>query len=330
MTNQSDLFINALENRDLGIIQQIPKTDLHNHFYLGGNRDYISKRTGVSVPPLTHKLNNMAEMHQWVGKNINDLFDTAEKRVLAIEACFQQAKEDGITILEIGDDVWANGHFYHGDLDALIDTFQGVHSHIAPQIEFKFQIGLSRHCPIKLLEQWTAPFLERNCFYSLDLSGDEMAQPIKNFKPIYRKAKEKGIILKAHVGEWGDADSVKEAVEELELDEVQHGIAAAGSPDVMKWLADHKIQLNICPTSNVMLSRVKSFNEHPIRKLFDYGVRVTINSDDILVFGQSVSKEYLDLYEAGVFSGEELNIIRENGLASWGFLDKEKSEEKQW
>ena len=218
---------------------------MHNHFYLGGHRDYIRKRSGVSIPLLTYKLNSMDEMHQWVGKHINDLFDSSEKRVLAIEACFQQAQEDGITVLETGDDVWANEHFYRGNFDALIDTFQGAHCRIAPQIEFKFQIGLSRHCPVNLLEQRIAPFLERKYFYSLDLSGDEMAQPITSFKSIYRKAKEKGIKLKAHVGEWGDADSIKEAVEELELDEVQHGIAAAGSLDVMKWLAAHKIQLNI-------------------------------------------------------------------------------------
>jgi adenosine deaminase len=318
MTNQSDSFMKALENSEIEIIQQIPKTDLHNHFYLGGHRDYIMKRTGHSIPTLTQRLNSMDEMHQWVGKYISDLFETTEKRVLAIEACFQQAKEDGITILETGDDVWANGHFYQGDIDSLINTFQKVHHQIAPYIDFRFQIGLSRHCPINLLEEWIAPFLEKNSFYSLDLSGDETAQPIKNFKPIYRKAKEKGIILKAHVGEWGDADSVKEAVEELELNEVQHGISAANSPEVMKWLADNKIQLNICPTSNVMLNRVNNLKEHPIRLLFDYGVKVTINSDDVLVFGQSVSKEYLDLYKAGVFNAEELNIIRKNGLASRG------------
>lgn len=154
-----------------------------------------------------------------------------------------------------------------------------------------------------------------------DLYCDEFAQPITNFKPIYRKAKEKGLLLKAHVGEWGDANSVKEAVEELELDEVQHGISAGSSPQVMNWLADHKIQLNICPTSNVMLNRVDNLKNHPIRTLFDYGVRVTINSDDILVFGQSVSKEYLDLYEAGVFSTEELNVIRKNGLESRGVVE---------
>ncbi len=132
MINQSDLFINALENRDLGNIQRIPKTDLHNHFFLSGHRDYIWKRTGISIPALTQKLNSMDEMHQWVGKHINDLFDSSEKRVLAIEACFQQAQEDGITVLETGDDVWANEHFYRGNLDALIDTFQGAHCRIAP------------------------------------------------------------------------------------------------------------------------------------------------------------------------------------------------------
>lgn len=87
-------------------------------------------------------------------------------------------------------------------------------------------IPKSRHCPVNLLEEWIAPFLEKDCFFSIDLYGDEMAQPIKNFKSIYRKAKEKGLILKAHVGEWGCANSVKEAVEELELNEVQHGISA--------------------------------------------------------------------------------------------------------
>ncbi len=79
---------------------------------------------------------------------MNNLFETTEKRVLAIEACFQQAKEDSITVLETGDYVWANNHFYNGNIDTLINIFQEVHRHIAPRIDFRFQIGLSRHCPI--------------------------------------------------------------------------------------------------------------------------------------------------------------------------------------
>jgi adenosine deaminase len=118
---------------------------------------------------------------------------------------------------------------------------------------------------------------------------------------------------KAHAGEFGSADSVREAVEILELDAVQHGIGAAGSPEVMKWLAGHQIPLNVCPTSNIKLKRVRSYKTHPIRILFDHGVRVTINTDDALVFGDGVSEQYLKLYRAGVFTLEELDVIRGNG-----------------
>ena len=79
---------------------------------------------------------------------------------------------------------------------------------------------------------------------------------------------------------------------ELELDEVQHGIAAAQSEPVMRFLANNRIRLNICPTSNVMLGRVQSLDTHPIRMLFDAGVIVTINTDDVLVFGQGVSGSF--------------------------------------
>lgn len=314
MANHDQLFINALENRDLESLKLIPKADLHNHFFLGGNRAYIEKRLGITIPRLGSKLHSMDEMHAWVNKNIGAIFDSVEKRRLAIEATFVQAHDDGVTILEIGDDVWANEHFYGGKLDDLIEIFQTSHQQFAPETEFRFQIGLSRHCPINMLEQWLAPFWEMDCFHSIDLSGDELAQPIKNFKPIYRKAKAQGLVLKAHVGEWGDADSVQEAVEELELHEVQHGIAASKSLAIMHWLADNRIQLNICPTSNVMLDRVESIDKHPIRTLFDQGIRVTVNTDDILVFGQSVSQELINLFDAGLFRAEELNIIRKYGL----------------
>ena len=127
-------------------------------------------------------------------------------------------------------------------------------------------------------------------------------------------AKDKGLGLKAHVGEWGSADDVWRAVEELHLDEVQHGIAAAGSPMVMRMLADNHIRLNVCPTSNVMLGRVDRLEVHPIRKLFDAGVEVTVNTDDVLVFGNGVSEEFLGLYQAKVFNAEELDVIRRAGL----------------
>lgn len=152
-------------------------------------------------------------------------------------------------------------------------------------------------------------------FYSIDLYGDEMAQPIENFKGIYRRAKREGLRLKAHVGEWGTAGDVRRAVEELELDEVQHGVAAVNDESVMRFLADHHIRLNITPTSNVLLGRVPSMADHPIGRLYRSGIDVTVNSDDILIFDSDVSKEYLRLYEAGCLTAEELDDIRSSGLA---------------
>jgi hypothetical protein len=305
----------GLAARDLAALREVPKSELHTHGTLGGNRAFVEKATGIDVVPLDHVLTSMEEMHSWATANrIGEAFPGAYGRLLAIEATFVQAKNDGITRLEVGEDVWAVT-LWNGDALSLTRAMQAVHARIAPEIEWIAQLGLSRHCPTDALIDWISPFLELSCYQSVDLSGDEFAQPISALKPVYRAAKDKGLRLKAHVGEWGSADDVWQAVEELELDEVQHGIAAAHSPAVMRFLADHRIRLNICPTSNVMLGRVPSIAAHPIRKLFDAGIIVTVNTDDVMIFGSTVSEEFLKLYDAGVFSAAELNQIRLNGLS---------------
>jgi adenosine deaminase len=191
----------------------------------------------------------------------------------------------------------------------------GAHERIAPEVEWVPQMGMSRHCPFRALEYWMAPLLELGLFRTLDLSGDEFAQPIAVFAPLYRRAKAAGLRLKAHVGEWGTADDVWRAVELLELDEVQHGIAAARSPTAMRALADSGVQLNICPTSTVKLGRVARMADHPIRRLYDAGVKVTVNTDDALIFGTSLSEEFLALYQAGVMTAAELDDVRVQALA---------------
>lgn len=125
-------------------------------------------------------------------------------------------------------------------------------------------------------------FGEIKIFIRLICMGMNSRSRIENFKGIYRRAKKEGLRLKAHVGEWGTAKDIRTAVEELELDEVQHGIAAAGDESVIRFLAENKIRLNITPTSNVLLGRVADMAEHPIGKLYRSGIDVTINSDDVL------------------------------------------------
>lgn len=309
-------FVDALEQGDLGKIRSFPKSDLHNHFVLGGSRQYIRDMTGLDIKPVMGPLASMEEMHAWNREALGKRFETPEMRRLLIRAAFHQAKEDGIAVLEIGEDVWGLGEFFHHDIDELVGAFTAAHREIAPEIELRMQIGLSRHCPVGYLESCLSHFWGNKAFYSIDLYGDELAQPIENFKPIYRRAKQEGLRLKAHVGEWGTAWDVRRAVEELELDEVQHGISAARDESVVRFLADHHIRLNITPSSNVLLGRVPSMSSHPIAQLYRSGVDVTINSDDILIFDSDVSKEYLRLYESGCLSAEELDAIRLGGLAA--------------
>ena len=307
-------FITALKQRNLKKIKLYPKSDLHNHFVLGGSRRYLHQITGAEINPIKKPLSSMDEMHAWNQANIGQTFEGTKMRKELIRATFQQAKEDGVTVLEIGEDVWGLGEFFHNNIDELVEAFTTAQREIAPDIELRLQIGLSRHCPIDYLEDCLSHFWGNKAFYSIDLYGDELAQPIENFKGIYRRAKKEGLRLKAHVGEWGTAEDVRRAVEGLELDEVQHGIAAINDESVVRFLADYHIRLNITPTSNLLLGRVESMSKHPIGRLYRSGVDVTINSDDILIFDSDVSKEYLRLYESGCLKAEELDNIRNSGL----------------
>lgn len=303
-------FQRALQAEDLEGIRKCPKSDLHNHGWAGAAPASVAAILGRKFAQLDHKLTSMAEMHAWASEN-GDI--DPKLRPQLFEAAFARAAWDGLARFEIGDDVWAIT--LDGSANKVTDILKRAHERGAPNVELIPQLGMSRHCRIEDIRRWMEPFLELRFYRTIDLSGDEFAQPIENFKPLYRLARANGLRLKAHVGEWGDADSVWRAVEELELDEVQHGIAAAESPTVMRFLAEHRIRLNICPTSNLMLSRVETLASHPIRKLFDAGVRVTVNTDDMVMFGQSVSHEFLNLYRAGCLNEKELDQVRENGLS---------------
>ncbi len=307
-------FTEALESGNLDELRTFPKADLHNHFVLGGSREYLFKKTGHKILPITAPLESMMEMDAWSGKYIGNRFNDSQGRKMLIEAAFVQAKNDGVTILEIGEDVWGLNEFFHNDIEELIYAFQKANDEIAPEVELRLQIGLSRHCPIDYLQGCLEHFWGHKEFYSIDLYGDELVQDIEKFIPIYDKAAQNGLVLKAHVGEWGTAQDIVTAVEKLHLTEVQHGIAAVQDESVIDFLKEKNIRLNITPSSNVLLGRVSNMANHPIAQLYRRGVDVTINSDDVLIFDSDVSKEYLRLYQSGCLTKEELDDIRQKAL----------------
>ena len=306
-------FVTALENGDRDAVRRAPKADLHIHGFGGGDRAFVREKTGVDVAPVDHVLTSMAEMHAFAEHALVPAFAGIAGRALALEATFVQARKDGVTRLEVGEDAWSIT-LHDGSPEAVWSVLENAHKAGGPDIDWVPQLGISRHCGVSAIERWMAPLLELGKFRTLDLSGDEFAQPIEVFKPIYRRAQAAGLRLKAHVGEWGTAEDVWQAVELLELEEVQHGIAASTSPHVMRALANAGVQLNVCPTSNLMLGRVPSLREHPIRTLVDAGVKVTVATDDPLIFGCTLSSEFMALHEAGVLTAPELDHIRMAGL----------------
>lgn len=300
----------ALENNNLQEMRRIPKGDLHNHITRGGNKRYIEEWSGVKIPHCP-KFNDLKEMNMWNAQNVKPLLQGRQGYEKRIEAAFVQAMMDGINTLHMSVTM-GEEEFYSNSIENLIGAIKEIHQKLAPEINFIPEIAFVSYSPIDEVDAKLDEFLSYDYFKSMDMFGNEFAAP--SFKKVFRKAKAKGLILKAHVGEFGTEELVREAAEELELDQVQHGIAAANSKSVMRWLSDNKIQLNVCPTSNVLLCRVEDYKSHPIRALYDNGIKVTINSDDMLIFDQSVSEEFFNLYKAKVFTASELNEIRENAL----------------
>lgn len=305
-------FQQALQDNILQDVASYPKSDLHSHAGRGGNVKYISKWSDVKIALPPHKFQSLSHMHQWYLDNIKSLTIGIEGQLKRWEAAFRQAFDDNITVLALSFETSEIASV--GGMETFMNILTEFNQIYAPDTIFLPELTFDRACDVNSALNEIDYILSYDYFKSIDICCDEFAQPIKSFKPLYRKAKEYGVRLKAHVGEFGTADDVMEAVEELELDEVHHGIAAASSDFIMNWLARHKIQLNICPTSNVMLGIVDEYKNHPIRKLYHAGVPVTINTDDLLIFNQSVSEEYINLYCAGVLNADELDDIRLTGL----------------
>jgi aminodeoxyfutalosine deaminase len=145
------------------------------------------------------------------------------------------------------------------------------------------------------------------------IGGDEQRGPAEWFADVYRFARSQGLHLTAHAGETMGPESVWKALQ-IGAERIGHGIAAALDPALMRHLRDHNIPLEICITSNVITRAVKSLKEHPVRRLYDAGVPIVLNTDDPGIFGTTLSKEYeLAAREFG-FTKSELEAIALNGF----------------
>jgi aminodeoxyfutalosine deaminase len=132
------------------------------------------------------------------------------------------------------------------------------------------------------------------------MGGDELSVPARDFLAVYQFARGEGLHVVAHAGEIGGPSSVREAVEILGAERIGHGIAAALDPELAEWLVARRIPLEVCPTSNLRTGALArqlgkdevSMKDHPLRALFERGVRVTLSTDDPAMFQTDLLAEY--------------------------------------
>ncbi|MEG3633705.1 adenosine deaminase [Micromonospora palythoicola] len=127
---------------------------------------------------------------------------------------------------------------------------------------------------------------------SFGLGGPEIGVPRPQFKPYFDQARAAGLRSVPHAGETTGPQTIWDALHELGAERIGHGISAAQDPDLLAYLAERRIALEVCPTSNVRTRAVAHIDEHPLRRLVDAGVLVTINSDDPPMFGTTLDDEY--------------------------------------
>jgi adenosine deaminase len=253
----------------------------------------------------------------------------------------------GCAVLRDEEDFFAlaRAYFDRAALDNLVhaEIFFDPQSHTARGIPFAtFMNGLERarqdaRARHGITSSWIMCFLrhlsEEDAFATLDaampfrdrivavgLDSGERGNPPEKFARVFAEAKRRGFRLVAHAGEEGPAAYVRDALDVLHVERIDHGVRAEEDPALVERLAREGIALTVCPLSNLKLRVVKELAEHNLKRLLDRGVRVTIHSDDPAYFGGYVGENYLQTAAALNLSAADVIRLAENAIRA-SFLD---------
>ena len=164
-------------------------------------------------------------------------------------------------------------------------------------------------------------YRERNVA-GFGIGGDERRAGPELFREVYAYCAEHGLRLTAHAGETTGPDSIWGALN-LRAERIGHALTAQQDPDLIQELSQRQVPVEICVTSNVRTGECPNLSDHPVRRYFDEGLMVTINTDDPSMFGTTLSQEYQMLQENFGFSDEHLRELARNSFEA-AFLPAEK------
>ncbi|MEU3270694.1 adenosine deaminase [Saccharomonospora sp. NPDC006951] len=159
---------------------------------------------------------------------------------------------------------------------------------------------------------------------SFGLGGPEIGVGRAQFEPFFTAAREAGLHSVPHAGETSGPATVWSAIHDLGAERIGHGTSSAADPALLAYLAEHRIPLEVCPTSNVRTRQVESVAAHPVRRLLDHGVLVTLNTDDPPMFGATLNGEYLTVAETLGLGRAELVALAGNAVRASFLQDTRK------
>jgi adenosine deaminase/aminodeoxyfutalosine deaminase len=147
----------------------------------------------------------------------------------------------------------------------------------------------------------------------IGIGGDEARGPAEQFRAIYSKAKENGLHLLAHAGESVGPESIWAALN-IGAERIGHGLSAVADPDLVQELAERQVPIEINISSNLRTGCCGNLQDHPVRRYFDEGLMITLNSDDPAMFGSWVANEYQIARDNFGFTDEHMRELARNSF----------------
>ncbi len=300
----------------------IPKTELHVHLE-GAIRTAtlidIAREHNLDLPAYdVEGLNPHVKVYdQWESLDaVLKAFDIAQRSIASPQAFeriaweyFEDAAQQNVKLLEVRfSPDWAF-HSHDLDWDLMLEGFLCAKE--KAETQFGMAIGLiaitSRSMGVdsaKKTVDWAIK--HRDVIHGIDLADSEIQNPIHDFARPVLRAKDAGLGITIHSGEDTPASAVRDTIEAVGPSRIGHGIHIIEDMSVVEMVIEHGITLEVNPWSNYLTSAVPTIESHPLKKLFDLGVRVTINSDDPEILETNLNNEYRIAHE---ILGMSLNEI---------------------
>ncbi len=295
-------------------LAQLPKAELHLHLE-GAAEPHVIQRLH---PTLTmdeiqdhyrySDFPGFLQSFKWVAKRLT----LPEHYALVAQDLFAVLRAQNVRYVEImlsvGVLFWKNQ-----DADA---TFQALHTASAQAgLPVRWIFDAIRQFPVQDARRVLQLALRyQHCgVVAFGIGGNEELGPASNFHPVFAEAREAGLHLTIHGGESTGPASVWEALEGG-AERIGHGIRSVDDPQLVRYLADRRIPLEVSISSNVLTGSVSSLLAHPVRRLHDAGVPLILNTDDPAMFHTSLTREYEIAHQAFGFTFEELRAIAANGF----------------